>query len=56
VGYGDIYPVTAAGRFFTFVVLLIGIGIVAVPTSLLSSALTKAREEEKQLKNRAAEK
>lgn len=44
VGYGDIYPITAGGRFFTFFVLIIGLGIVAVPTGLLASALTKARE------------
>ncbi len=44
VGYGDIYPITAGGRCFTFFVLIIGLGIVAVPTGLLASALTKARE------------
>jgi voltage-gated potassium channel len=46
VGYGDIYPVTAGGRFFTFFVLLLGLGVVAVPTGLIASALSKAREEE----------
>lgn len=39
VGYGDVYPVTAAGRAFTGFVLLIGIGIVAVPAGLLTAAL-----------------
>ena len=46
VGYGDIYPVTAGGRVFTFVVLMIVLGVVAVPTGLIASALSKAREEE----------
>ncbi len=46
VGYGDVYPVTTAGRLFTFMVLLVGLGIVAVPAGLLSSALSKARELE----------
>ena len=32
VGYGDVYPVTLGGRLFTFVVLFLGLGIVAVPT------------------------
>jgi len=41
VGYGDIYPITIGGRIFTSVVVLIGIGIVAVPTGLIASALTK---------------
>jgi len=44
VGYGDAYPVTVGGRIFTSVVLLLGLGIVAVPAGLISSALSKARE------------
>jgi voltage-gated potassium channel len=43
VGYGDVYPVTAGGRLFTFVILMVGLGIVAVPTGLISSALTRKR-------------
>ncbi|WP_370339078.1 ion transporter [Parvularcula marina] len=39
VGYGDIYPITAVGRMFTGVVLLVGLGLVAVPTGLIASAL-----------------
>lgn len=46
VGYGDSYPVTAGGRFFTFVILVIGLGIVALPSGIVASALAKAREEE----------
>lgn len=46
VGYGDVVPVTVGGRIFTFFVLLVGIGTVAVPTGLLASALSKAREME----------
>ena len=46
VGYGDVYPVTAGGRLFRFVVLMISLGVVAVPTGLVASALSKAREEE----------
>jgi len=41
VGYGDIYPITAGGKIFTSIITLIGLGIVAVPTGLLASALTK---------------
>ena len=46
VGYGDVYPVTAGGKTFTFFMLMIGLGIVAVPAGLLASALSKARMEE----------
>ena len=47
VGYGDIYPVTVGGRIFTFLILMIGIGLVAIPTGLVASALSQARGEEK---------
>jgi voltage-gated potassium channel len=46
VGYGDVYPVTIGGRIFTFFILMIGLGIVAVPAGLLASALSKARMED----------
>ncbi len=48
VGYGDMYPVTAGGNLFTFIVLMIGLGIVAIPTGLFASALTKVRDEEQE--------
>lgn len=48
VGYGDVYPITIGGRIFTFFVLLIGVGIVAVPAGLIASALSKAREIEEE--------
>lgn len=45
VGYGDIYPITAGGKVFTFAILMIGLGFVAIPTGLFASALSKARDE-----------
>ncbi len=42
VGYGDAYPITATGKVFASIVMLLGIGIVAVPIALLSSAFTVA--------------
>jgi voltage-gated potassium channel len=44
VGYGDVIPITAGGRVFTFFVLIIGLGFVAVPSGLFAAALSKARE------------
>jgi len=41
VGYGDIYPVTPAGKVFTFFVLVLGLSVVAVPSGLIASALVK---------------
>ena len=45
VGYGDIYPVTLGGRLFTFVVLMLGLGVVAVPTGIIASALSSVRKQ-----------
>ena len=39
VGYGDVYPVTTGGRIFTGGILIIGLGLVAVPTGLIAAAL-----------------
>ncbi len=40
VGYGDITPVTAAGRFLTVLLALMGIGVFAIPAAIMSSAFT----------------
>ena len=45
VGYGDAYPVTVGGRVFTFIVLLLGMGVVAVPAGLVASGLSRAVAE-----------
>lgn len=48
VGYGDIYPITVGGKIFTFFILMVGLGIVAVPAGLLASALSRVRMEEQE--------
>ena len=48
VGYGDVYPITVGGRIFTFVILMMGLGVVAVPTGLFASALAQTRRREEQ--------
>ncbi|MEM1037505.1 MAG: ion transporter [Pseudomonadota bacterium] len=40
VGYGDVYPVTALGRFFASIIALAGIGVVALPAGVFASAFT----------------
>jgi voltage-gated potassium channel len=46
VGYGDSFPITTAGKMFAGVVVIIGIGIVAIPTGLIASALTTIKQRE----------
>ncbi len=48
VGYGDVYPITVGGKMFTFFVLMIGLGIVAIPTGIISSALTKSIDKKEE--------
>lgn len=45
VGYGDVYPVTVAGKIFSALLSLLGIGIVAIPTGLISAAYVQELEE-----------
>ncbi len=51
VGYGDVYPVTVGGKVFASVISLIGIGIVAIPTGIISASfveeINKVRRGEK---------
>lgn len=46
VGYGDIYPITTGGRLFTFLVLMLGLGLVAVPTGIIASSLSAVRRQQ----------
>lgn len=48
VGYGDVFPITMGGKIFTFIILMLGLGIIAVPAGLLSSALTKTLDKERE--------
>jgi len=50
VGYGDAVPITIGGRIFTFIILMIGLGIIAIPSGMISSALTEARDLERDKK------
>ena len=37
VGYGDIYPITVIGKLIASFVAIIGIGLIAIPTGLISA-------------------
>ncbi|OTA26370.1 hypothetical protein B9G54_05155 [Alloscardovia macacae] len=39
VGYGDIYPVTVVGRLFTMLSSILGIAVIALPSSILTADL-----------------
>lgn len=41
VGYGDVYPHTAPGKFLAAIIALLGIVAVAMPAGILASAFTR---------------
>lgn len=41
VGYGDIYPITIPGRIFGIVITFLGVGMVAIPTGILSAGFVE---------------
>lgn len=41
VGYGDIYPITLAGRIFGIIITFLGVGMVAIPTGILSAGFVE---------------
>ena len=48
VGYGDTYPVTAAGQLLGGVIATLGIGLFALPTAILGASFLEALKEERQ--------
>ncbi len=49
VGYGDITPHTTLGQFLASFIMIIGYAIIAVPTGIVSSEITRMNKEEKKL-------
>ena len=46
VGYGDIYPITGAGKILSAIIAMLGIGLVAVPTGIISAGFIENISEE----------
>ena len=51
VGYGDIYPITPMGQFLGIIITFLGVGLVAIPTGIISAGFV----EEYQLATRLAD-
>ena len=41
VGYGDVYPITVGGKIFATIISLVGIGVVAIPTGVISASFVE---------------
>lgn len=51
IGYGDIYPITPMGQFLGIIISFLGVGLVAIPTGIISAGFV----EEYQLATRLAD-
>ncbi|NOY07951.1 MAG: ion transporter [Spirochaetes bacterium] len=47
IGYGDVYPVTGWGRLLSGFIAILGIGLVALPTGILSSGFIEELSRQK---------
>lgn len=55
VGYGDIYPITVLGRLFGIAITFLGVGMVAIPTGILSAGFVEQYSRLKSLKDYSEE-
>lgn len=54
VGYGDVYPVTALGKVLAGIIAVLGIGLVALPTGIVSSGFLDLLQDKGKAGVRAA--
>ena len=47
VGYGDIYPITVLGKLIASFVAIVGIGLIAIPTGLISATYVDILKKDK---------
>ncbi|MBZ9730580.1 ion transporter [Salegentibacter sp. JZCK2] len=45
VGFGDIYPVTPFGQVIASFIMIVGYGIIAVPTGIVTSEITRSQKK-----------
>jgi len=55
VGYGDIYPITDAGKIFAIVISFLGVGMVAIPTGIISAGFVDQYSRIKRISEYAKE-
>ena len=55
VGYGDIYPITTAGKIVSIFITFLGVGMVAIPTRIISAGFVDQFSRIKRLSEYAGE-
>ena len=55
IGYGDIYPITYTGKIFSIFITFLGVGMVAIPTGIISAGFVDQYSRIKRLSEYANE-
>ena len=55
VGYGDIYPITTMGKIFGIFITFLGVGMVAIPTGIISAGFVDQYSRIKRISDWGAE-
>lgn len=55
VGYGDIYPITTMGQIFGIIISFLGVGMVAIPTGIISAGFVEQYSRIKRMSEYASE-
>ena len=55
VGYGDIYPITTLGKVFSILITFLGVGMVAIPTGIISAGFVDQYSRLKRISEYARE-
>lgn len=55
IGYGDIYPITEMGKLFSIVITFLGVGMVAIPTGIISAGFVDQYSRIKRISEYARE-
>ena len=51
VGYGDIYPITTLGRVMAICIAYLGVGVVAIPTGIISAGFVEQYQRKSSISN-----
>ena len=55
IGYGDIYPITTLGKIFSIIITFLGVGMVAIPTGIISAGFVEQYSRFKKIGDYAIE-
>ena len=55
IGYGDIYPITQVGKLLSIIIAFLGVGMVAIPTGIISAGFVEQYSRVKRISEYAKE-